>query len=96
MVQTPAVDERERSPREEVVIQIIGLAALTLAAVIAPMIERAMSDPDIAFRIRWHARDLQHRWQMKVHEANITLESAIGLWQIEESLRRKWKEKATS
>jgi hypothetical protein len=87
------IEERtERTPREEAIVQAITLVGMLIVVTVGPIIERMMSDPDIGFRLRWHARALHHKFELKVHEANIALETAIGLWQIEENLRKKWKE----
>jgi hypothetical protein len=83
--------EQERSPREEMIVQAIGLAAITLAAVLAPMVERMMSDPDVGYRIRWHARHLGHLIELRLHEAGLMIETAVGLYQIQEDLRKAWR-----
>jgi hypothetical protein len=88
---TSADQRTERTPREEAFVQAISLAAMLVLVTVGPMIERAMTDPDVSFRLRWHLRNFRHKWERAVHEANITLETAIGLWQIEESLRKRWK-----
>jgi hypothetical protein len=90
-VQVETVEQKkERTPREEIILQAIGLAALLIAAALAPAVERWMSDPDIGFRMRWHFKRLQKLARMRMHETGMTVEAAIGLWQIEQALRNEW------
>lgn len=84
-------EERERTPREEALVQGITLAAMLTAAVLAPLVERWMSDPDIGYLIRWHAKRIRHLIDRQLHELNIGIETAVGLWKIQEHLRAQWK-----
>jgi hypothetical protein len=87
-------EKRERTPREEIIVSTIQLLSMLTIAIAAPMIERLMSDPDVGYRIRWHVKHLHRRFEYRMHELNMGIETAIGIWQIEETLRRNWKESA--
>jgi hypothetical protein len=90
-VTTTEVPNHERTPREEIVVQLIGLGAILVIAVMAPMVERVMSDPDIAYRCRWHLKRLERLAKLRIHELNVATETAVGIYLIEQHLRANWK-----
>ena len=88
----PSEETHERTPREEAVAQAISAVALIITVGLAPVVERIMSDPDIQYHLRWHLRRLYHVLELRLHELGTTIETVVGLWQIEQSLRQTWKE----
>lgn len=85
------LETNERSPRDELLVQTIKLAAMLVVVLAAPVIERAMSDPDVAFKLRWHLKRQASIWKERLNEANILVESALGIWMIEDRLRQNWR-----
>lgn len=90
----PDTDDEEVTPRDEMLRQAIGLAFMLLAAGLVPVLERAMSDPDIGYRVRWHARRLLALGRLRLHEAGMMIETTVGLVETASFLRRNWKERA--
>lgn len=76
-------------------VQIISLVALVIAAGVAPMVERMMSDPDVKFRVGWHLDRFRRDMRRRLNEASIRLESGLGIWQIVQYLRRSHGDKGT-
>jgi hypothetical protein len=83
-------ERTERTPREEAIVQIVQFAGLMLICIVAPLVERAMSDPDIAYRVNWHLRHFKHLVEKRLYEAGMVIETAVGLYQLEQHLRREW------
>lgn len=83
----------ERTPEEEAMVQAIKMAALMIVVLIGPLIERAMSDPDIGYRLRWHWKRLIHQLKGQLHEMEMGIETAIGLAQTTNYLRAEWRRK---
>lgn len=83
----------ERTPEEEAKVQLIKTIATIALLCLVPLIERSMSDPDMSYRLKWHAKDFGHRFGLKVHEAGVALETGIGLVQIQQHLKHKWQER---
>ena len=83
-------EERERTPREELVVSMIQVVAMVGVAVVIPIIERLMSDPDIGYRAKWHVKHFQRKMELRLHELGMATETIIGLWQLEEFLRNQW------
>jgi hypothetical protein len=87
-----ANDERsQRTPREEAVVQAVQLAAMLIVVTAGPLLERMMSDPDVGYLIRWHAKSLERRVALWLHEAGVLAEVGVGLFQTSQFLRSKWK-----
>ena len=85
-------DKQERSPREQLAIELIQAAAMIITISLAPVIERMMSDPDISFRLRWIWKHrVQAQLEMWLHEVEMVTETAVGLYQASDYLRRQWK-----
>jgi hypothetical protein len=84
------LERSERTPREEAIVQTIQLVGLMIVIIVAPLVERAMSDPDIAYRANWHLRHFRHLIEKRLRDAGMALDTAIGLYQIEQHLRREW------
>lgn len=73
------------------IVQTIQLLGMLILVTVGPMIERAMSDPDISFRLRWHGRRIHQLARYRIHEFGIAVENVVGIYQAEEYLRHQAK-----
>lgn len=76
----------EESTRQTVklVFLLAGMAGVVL-------LQKLLEDPDVGYRIRWHLRHLGHVIDRRLHDIDIAVETAVGLYKIQEHLRHQWK-----
>ena len=92
MVADPiARDGNEATPddlRLAVLMQMISVAGIVVAASLAPVIERMMSDPDIEYKITWQIARLRRAVKRAIQDLDLAVSVAIGLSQIRAYLRK--------
>ena len=76
----------EESARETVklIFLLAGMAGVVI-------VQKLLEDPDIGFKVRWYWKRFGHLVELRIHELEIGVETAVGLYKIQEHLRQQWR-----